>query len=223
MALSLTNLHDPHLEKIRETLLMMSSLADRNLSLALKALAERNDELCDVVEAEDSQLDKLEVQIDEQVVSHMALRAPKATDCRFVLVASKFSSNLERVGDESVSIARRTRRLNGEADLAAPIDLDKMGDIALNMLRDASGCFIEGDYASAQQIILRDKRVDEINRQNIQVLTDIMSVDGAKVARGLDTILISRSLERVADHAKNIAEEVFYLYQGRDIRHEGKL
>lgn len=214
---------DPHLEKIRETLLMMSSLADRNLSLALKALVERDDDLCDAVEAEDSQLDKLEIQIDEQVVSHMALRAPKATDCRFVLVASKFSSNLERVGDESVSIARRARALNSEAELRPLVDLPKMGDIVLNMLRDASGCFIEGDYATAQQIVLRDKRVDELNRQNIRVLTDLMTDDSRTVTRGLNFLLISRSLERVADHAKNISEEVFYLYQGRDIRHKNTL
>jgi len=105
---------DIQLSKLRETLLMMSSLADRNLSLALKSLVERDSKLAETVEAEDSQLDTLEVNADEQVIAHMALHAPVAPDCRFMLVASKISSNLERIGDQAVTIARRAKELNSE-------------------------------------------------------------------------------------------------------------
>lgn len=208
-----------HLAKLRETLLMMSSLADRNLNLALKALVERDSKLADTVEAEDSQLDTLEVAVDEQVIAHMALHAPVATDCRFMLVASKISSNLERIGDQAVTIARRAKELNGEPLLKPLIDIPRMGDIALNMLRDSITSFVDGKPESTPDIVKRDKKVDEINRQLARELTSFMMEDPTTITRALNLLLVARSLERVADHTKNIAEEVYYLYNAKDIRH----
>lgn len=208
-----------HLTKLRETLLMMSSLADRNLNLALKALVDRDSKLAETVEAEDSQLDQLEVNVDEQVIAHMALHAPVATDCRFMLVASKISSNLERIGDQAVTISRRAKELNGEPLLKPLIDIPRMGDIALNMLRDSITSFVDGKPEMTAEIIKRDKVVDEINRQLARELTSYMMEDPGTITRALNLLLVARSIERVADHTKNIAEEVYYLYQAKDIRH----
>ena len=208
------------INNIRETLLMMASLADRNLSLALRALVERDEKLAASVEAEDSQLDELEVSIDELVINHMATHAPVATDCRFMLVASKISSNLERIGDQAVSVARRSLELNREPLLKPLIDIPRMALIAEGMLRDSITAFIDRKPELAQEIVRRDKEVDQINKQLARELTSFMLEDPSTITRALNLTLVARSLERIADHCKNIAEEVYYLYQGVDIRHD---
>lgn len=205
---------------IRETLLLMASLADRNLSLAMRALVERDEKLSLSVEAEDSQLDELEISIDELVINHMATHAPVATDCRFMLVASKISSNLERIADQAVSIARRSRELNKEPLLKPLIDIPRMAQIAAGMLRDSVTALIERKPELAQEIIKRDKEVDIINKQLARELTSFMLEDPATITRALNLTIVARCLERIADHCKNIAEEVYYLYQAVDIRHE---
>src|SRR5258708_15526492 len=138
------------ISNIRQTLLMMASLADRNLALAMRALVERDEKLAIAVEAEDSQLDELEISIDELVINHMATHAPVATDCRFMLVASKISSNLERIADQAVSIARRSRELNKEPLLKPLIDIPRMAQIAEGMLRDSVTAFVERKPELAQ-------------------------------------------------------------------------
>lgn len=208
------------ISNIRETLLMMASLADRNLSLALRALVERDEKLADAVEAEDSQLDELEVSIDELVINHMATHAPVATDCRFMLVASKISSNLERIGDQATAIARRSRDLNKEPLLKPLIDIPRMAQIAEGMLRDGVTAFVERNASLAQEIVKRDKEVDQINKQLARELTTYMLEDPHTITRALNLTMVARSLERIADHCKNIAEEVYYLYQAVDIRHD---
>jgi len=205
---------------IRETLLLMASLADRNLSLAMRALVERDEKLAASVEAEDSQLDELEISIDELVINHMATHAPVATDCRFMLVASKISSNLERIADQAVAIARRSLELNKEPLLKPLIDIPRMAQIAEGMLRDGVTALIERKPELAQEIIKRDKEVDAINKQLARELTSFMLEDPSTITRSLNLTIVARSLERVADHCKNIAEEVYYLYQAVDIRHE---
>jgi phosphate transport system protein len=208
------------ISNIRETLLMMASLANRNLSLALRALVERDEKLAASVEAEDSQLDELEVSIDELVIKHMATHAPVATDCRFMLVASKISSNLERIADQAVSIARRSLELNREPLLKPLIDIPRMAEIAEGMLRDSITALIERQPELAQEIIKRDKEVDQINKQLARELTSFMLEDPSTITRAMNLTIVARCLERVADHCKNIAEEVYYLYQAVDIRHD---
>jgi phosphate transport system protein len=208
------------ISNIRQTLLMMASLANRNLALAMRALVERDEKLAASVEAEDSQLDELEVSIDELVINHMATHAPVATDCRFMLVASKISSNLERIADQAVAIARRSRELNKEPLLKPLIDIPRMATIAEGMLRDGVTAFIDRKPELAQEIIKRDKEVDMINKQLARELTSFMLEDPSTITRALNLTIVARCLERVADHCKNIAEEVYYLYQAVDIRHE---
>jgi phosphate transport system protein len=208
------------ISNIRQTLLMMASLANRNLALAMRALVERDEKLAASVEAEDSQLDELEITIDELVINHMATHAPVATDCRFMLVASKISSNLERIADQAVSIARRARELNKEPLLKPLIDIPRMAQIAAGMLRDGVTALVERKPELAQEIIRRDKEVDAINKQLARELTSFMLEDPSTITRAINLTLVARSLERIADHCKNIAEEVYYLYQAVDIRHE---
>ncbi len=210
---------EAQLAHIRETLLMMSSLTDRNLSLSMKALVERDDKLADSVEAEDSQIDELEITVDEMVIAYMATHAPVATDCRFMLAASKISSNLERIGDQATTIARRSRELTKEPLLKPLIDIPLMADIAQDMLREAITAFIENKPDLAVEIIARDKTVDDINRQLARELTSYMIENPKTITRALNLVVVAKCLERVADHASNIAEDVFYLYRGEDIRH----
>lgn len=206
--------------QIRETLLMMASLADRNLALAMRALVERDEKLAAAVEAEDSQLDQLEITVDDMVINHMATHAPVATDCRFMLVASKISSNLERIGDSAVSIVRRSLELNREPLLKPLIDIPRMAQIAEGMLRDSITALIDRKPEFAQEIVRRDKEVDNINKQLARELTTFMLENPKTITRAMNLTLVARALERVADHAKNIAEEVYYLYHAVDIRHE---
>ncbi len=206
--------------KIRETLLMMASLTDRNLSLAIRALTERDEKLAAAVEAEDSQLDELEISVDELVINHMATHAPVATDCRFMLVASKISSNLERIADQAVAIARRSLELNREPLLKPLIDIPRMAEISEGMLRDGITALIDRRPELAQEIIKRDKEVDQINKQLARELTSFMLEDPTTITRALNLTIVARCLERIADHCKNIAEEVYYLYQAVDIRHD---
>jgi phosphate transport system protein len=208
------------ISNIRETLLLMASLADRNLALAMRALVERDEKLAETVENEDSQLDELEISIDELVINHMATHAPVATDCRLMIVASKISSNLERIADQAVAIARRSLELNREPLLKPLIDIPRMAQIAEGMLRDSITAFIDRKPELAQEIIKRDKEVDAINKQLARELTSFMLEDPTTITRALNLTIVARCLERIADHCKNIAEEVYYLYQAIDIRHD---
>lgn len=204
---------------IRENLLMMSSLANRNLSLAMRALVERDDNLASAVESEDSQIDEMEMTIDESVITYMATHGPVARDCRFMLCASKISSNLERIGDQATTIARRARELNLEPLLKPLIDIPLMHEIAQEMLHDSITAFVEEQPELAQEIIARDKSVDDINKQLARELTTYMVEDPRTITRSLNLVVVAKCLERVADHAANIAEDVYFLYRGRDIRH----
>ncbi len=210
---------EQQLAKIRETLLMMASLTDRNLNLALRGLVMRDDAMAETVEAEDSQIDQLEISVDEMVISFMATQAPVAKDCRFMLVDSKMASNLVRIADQAVSISRGARELNTQPPLKPLIDIPRMAAIATEMLRDTVTAFVEEKPDLARAIVKRDKEVDEINRQLQRELTSFMLESPATITRALQLMMISRNIERIADHAKNIAEEVYYLYRASDIRH----
>ncbi len=199
---------------------MMSGLTERNLALAMRALAERDDKLCDTVEAEDTQIDQLEIHIDEMVIQYMATHGPIARDCRLMLTASKISNNLERIADQATKIARRARELNAEPVFPPLVDIPIMAETAQEMLRESITAFIDGNTDLAVEIIARDKSVDSINKELERDLTAHMVDDPKSITRALNLLTVARAIERVADHATNIAEEVFYLNSGQDIRHE---
>ncbi|MES2570411.1 MAG: phosphate signaling complex protein PhoU [Verrucomicrobiota bacterium] len=211
---------EKNLIEIREQLLLMCGLAERSLSVAMRGLVERDDKLCDAVEAEDSQIDLLEIQIDEMVITYMATHGPVAKDCRFMLAASKISSNLERIADQATKIARNARKLNQEPLLKPLIDIPLMADTAQEMLRDSMTAYIDAKPELAMAIVARDKIVNDIYKQLSRELTSYMIEDPKTITRALNLLTVAKALERVADHVTNIAEEVFYLYKGEDIRHE---
>lgn len=214
---------EQQLTTIREQLLMMGGLAERNLSVALRALVERDDKLCDTVEAEDTQIDQLEIHVDELVITYISTHGAMAKDCRLLLASSKIASNLERVGDSATTIARRARELNKEPLLKPLIDIPMMADLASEMLRDSITAFVEGNADLAIEIVARDRSVNDLNRQVARDLTAEMQGNPKAITRAINLLTIAKTLERVADHATNIAEEAFYLARGEDIRHEHSL
>jgi phosphate transport system protein len=187
--------------------------------LAMKALIDADLGLADKVIVSDDELDKLEVQIDEEAIRYMTLRGPVASELRLIVVGMKASHDLERVGDEATGIARRARKLAIEPRIELYADLPRMAKIALEMLRDALDCFVHEDEQKALSVIRRDAEVDNLNRTVYRRLTSYMIENPDTIARALELMFISKSLERIADHATNIAEEMVFLSKGQDIRH----
>jgi phosphate transport system protein len=210
---------DEELAKFKETLLMMGSYAESALSQSVQAVTERNDKLAQQVRENDDIMDQYEVEIDETAINLLA-KAPLASDLRLITVAMKISQNLERIGDEATTIARRALELNQEAQLKTYIDIPRLAGIALSMLKAALDSFVTRDPEKARAVIPRDKEVDAINRQLYRELSSYMVENPSTISRCLNLMTVSKSLERVADHATNIAEEVVYLCEARDIRHE---
>ncbi len=210
---------DVELETFRSHLVLMGEKSMEQVRRSLKALTEGSISLADQVIAADDEIDRLEVEIDQEAVRYMNLRAPIATDLRLVIVGMKASHDLERVGDEATSIARRAVRLASEPPLKPYVDIPRMADIALEMLRDALDCFLHGDAAKAVSVVQRDAEVDAINKQLYRELSSFMIEKPETISRALELMFISKSIERIADHATNIAEEMVFLFQAKDIRH----
>jgi phosphate transport system protein len=210
---------DSELESFRSNLMVMGETAASQVRAAIKALVEGDASLADQVIAADDEIDQLEVKIDEEAMRYMNLRAPVATELRLVIVGMKASHDLERVGDEATSIAKRAVRLSAEPPLKPYVDIPRMANIALEMLRDALDCFLNGDTEKALAICRRDAEVDQINKQLYRELSSFMIEKPGTISRALELMFISKSLERIADHATNIAEEMIYLAKGKDVRH----
>ena len=210
---------DAELESFRSHLLQMGERAIDQTRLAMKALIDGDIPLADKVIGADDEIDKLEVHIDDEAIRYMTLRGPVASELRLIVVGIKASHDLERVGDEATSIARRSRRLAIEPRLELYTDLPRMANIALEMLRDALDCFVQEDEQKALSVIRRDPEVDNLNRLLYRRLTSYMIEKPETIARALELMFISKSLERIADHATNIAEEMVFLTKGMDIRH----
>jgi phosphate transport system protein len=211
---------DMDLGELKQKLLTMASHAETAVNEALRALLERDYDLALRVKDDDSVIDQLEVEIDDMAI-HLLAKAPLASDLRLVTVAMKISQNLERVGDEATKIAKRARDLSQEPPVKVVVDLPRMAKLALDMLKAALDAFVNRDPVTARDIIPRDKEVDGINKQITNQLAQYMMENPDTIKRCLSLITISRSLERIADHATNVAEEVVYLYEAQDIRHTG--
>jgi phosphate transport system protein len=215
---------DSELESFRSHLLLMGQKAIEQVRAAVKALVEADVRLAENVIAADDELDRLEIEIDDEAIRYMSLRAPVASELRLVIVGMKASHDLERVGDEATSIARRTLKLVTEPALKPYIDIPRMTSLAVGMLHDALDCFLaNGSEEKALDVIRRDIEVDRINKQLYRELTSFMVEKPETISRALELMFISKSLERIADHATNIAEEMVYLSKGKDIRHSSEV
>lgn len=210
--------YSEELAKLKESLLAMASHADSAVARAMRALTEHDDKLARQVEQDDDILDQFEIEIDDTAI-HLLAKAPLATDLRLITVAMKISQNLERVGDEAVTIARRSQELSSQPQLKPYIDLPRMAAMSTEMLRDAITAFLRRDTELARSVVPRDTGVDDLNRQLHRELAGFMVEQPATITRCLWLMTISKSLERIADHATNIAEEAVYLYEAKDIRH----
>lgn len=213
---------DQELNQIKDQLLMMAGLVESNLARAMRALTERDSALCDTVEKEDDQVDELEIQIDDMCLKLLARRAPVATDLRRITVAMKASTDLERIGDQAVSIARLARELNKEPLLKPYIDIPRMASLAMGMIHDSLDALVRKEPGLARSVLPRDAEVDQINRQLYRELTSFMLEDPGTITRAIRLMFVSKFLERIADHATNIAEDVVFLYEGKDIRHSAQ-
>ena len=207
--------------RLKENLLAMASHAEDAVARAMRALIERDDALSKKVEEDDNILDQFEIEIDDLAI-HLLAKAPLATDLRFTTIAMKTSANLERIGDEAVTIARRAVELNTEPQLKVYVDLPRMAEMAMSMLHEAITALVNRDADKARQVVASDSAVDDLNRQVHRELASFMVEKPATITRSLKLMVISKSLERIADHATNIAEQVVYLLEAVDIRHSEK-
>jgi phosphate transport system protein len=210
--------YDAEMAELKESLLAMASHAESAVARAIRALVDRDEALAHQVEEDDNVLDQFEIKIDDTAI-HLLAKAPLATDLRLTAVAMKISQNLERVGDSAVTIARRALDLGTEPQLKPYVDIPRMAAMSLEMLRDAITAFITRDPEKARAVVPRDSDVDNLNRQLHRELSSYMVERPATITRCLHLMVISKTIERIADHATNIAEEVVYLYEAVDIRH----
>lgn len=214
---------DSELETFRSDLLRMGEVAIRQVRDALQALVTGDVRLAERVIAADDELDDLEKRIDTEAIRYMNLRAPIATELRLVIVGMKASHDLERVGDEATNIAKRAIKLAAEPPLKPYVDIPRMATMAIEMLREALECFLHADTAKAVAVVKRDKEVDAINKQLYRELSSYMVEQPGTITRALELMFISKGLERIADHATNIAEEMVFLSDAQDIRHDAGL
>jgi phosphate transport system protein len=209
------------LDELRQKLLTMASHAETAVNLAVQALMQRNHDLAVKVREDDNIIDQFEVDIDEMAIQ-LLTKAPLATNLRLVTVAMKISQNVERIGDEATKIAKRARDLSQEPPVKIHLDLPRMAGMALAMVKESLDAFVHRDPVAARAIIPRDREVDALNKQLHQLLAQHMMANPDTIARCLHWIVATKSLERIADHGKNIAEEVVFLYEAQDIRHTAR-
>ncbi len=205
------------LDRLRQHLLTMASHAENAVSLALQALITRDHELAQSVKDNDRIIDRFEVEIDNEAM-RLLTKAPLATDLRLVTVSMKISQNFERIGDEASKIAKRARDLCMEPPLKLQLDLPRLASLAREMLKEALDAFSQRDSAAARAVIPRDREVNEVNHEIHAALVRQMMEDPSTINRCLHLLVVAKSLERIADHATNVAEYVIYFCEARDIR-----
>lgn len=214
---------DDELESLRSNLFLMGEKVIAQLRLAMRAFVESDPDLAQQAIDADNEIDDLELLIDEEAIRYMSLRTPVATRLRVIVTGMKASHEFERAGDEITKIARNVRKLATVAPLKLKTDVVHMGDIAAGMLREALDCLVQGAEERAIAVCQRDTMVDQMNRDLKDELTETMTQNPETASRGVDLLIISKAIERVADHASNIAEGTIYLVKAKDVRHSPEL
>jgi phosphate transport system protein len=210
---------DQELEELKNTLLLMGGRTEAIIQKSVEALTRRDGALARGVFDDDHAIDRLEIDIEERCVSLLALRQPLAADLRSITAALKISNDLERMGDHAVNIATCAVRLAEVPPLKPLVDIPRMAGMASSMLRDALDAFVRRDAVTARRLCRRDDEVDNLNRQLFRELLSYMMEDPATITRAMDLILVARNLERIADLATNVAEEVVFIAEARIIKH----
>ena len=207
------------LEELKERLLWMGSLAERAVHQAVHSVLDADEKLAQTVLREENAINELQIEIDDRVVQLLALQQLMAADLRFVLAIARINNDLERIGDQAVNIAQSAMRVLRHPQVKPYVDLPRMSELAEGMVRDSLNSLVRADLDLAQSVLQRDDQVDRLRDQLFRELLTYMMENSAVVFAAFELILVAKNLERIGDHATNIAEDVIYFVAGRDVRH----
>jgi phosphate transport system protein len=207
------------LETLKENLLLMATLVEEAVRNSVQSIVQRDSGLAQKTFEGEDRINKLEITIDDTCLKLLALRQPMAVDLRFITSAMKIITDLERIGDQAVNIAERAVSLNQDLQLKPYIDIPRMAEIAQTMVKDVLDAFVNGDSKLARSVCVRDDIVDGLNDQVFRELLTFMIEDPKTITRAVHLMIVSRCLERIADHATNIAEDVIFMVEARVIKH----
>ena len=210
---------ESELQALKQRLLHMGALVEERVHGVVQALVERRSDVAERIAASDTEVNALHIEIDDRCLKLLALQQPMATDLRTIMAAQKINSDLERIGDQAVNVAQSVLKLLTHPPLRPLLTIPRMTELAEKMMRDSLDAFVRRDVDLARSVLQRDDEVDELKDQVFRVLLTHMMADPGTIERALTLILISRNVERIADHATNIAEDVIFMVEGRDVRH----
>lgn len=210
---------DEEVKHINEKLIRMASIVEEMIRIAIKSLIDRNNSVLELINPKEKEVNDLQITIDEEIITLIARMQPVATDLRFLIAASKINSELERIADQVINIGQNTLILVKYPQLKPLVDIPLMADVVQKMVHDSLDCYIHKDVDAAQKVLNSDDKVDAFKDQIFRELLTYMMSEPQTIQRALCLILIARNLERIGDHSTNIAEEVIYMVQGRDVRH----
>lgn len=208
-----------NLDDLKERLLVMAGMAEQAIQRSIEAYSSRDLSICELVFHSEPAINRLEREIDQMALDLLAMEQPMAIDLRFILAVIRINADLERVGDQAVNIATRVREMGAFANIELPVDIPKLASLAAAMVRKALQAFIEADAELAQSVLLLDDQVDEMNDAAFYSLSTLIKEKPELTPQALNAMIIARNLERVGDHATNIAEDVIFWVRGFDIRH----
>jgi phosphate transport system protein len=211
--------YEKELSEIREGILYLGALVEKAIEQAIKALVERDTEIARRVICDDSIIDQRDIEIEEKCIRILALRQPTARDLRFITTAIKINGHLERIGDMAANIAEKAIILSEEPPMKPYIDIPRMAEIAQGMIKMSLDALVNEDTNLAQQVRMEDETIDSLNEQVFRELLTFMMEDPRKIHRALIIMQISKSLERIADHAEGIADMIVYMVTGKIVRH----
>jgi phosphate transport system protein len=211
--------YEEELKKLREEILYMGGMVEDQIHKAIKSLVDRDSDLAEVIIERDHEVNRLDVEIDELCIKLLALHQPAGRDLRFITTGLKITTDLERIGDMAVNVCERALELNREAQLKPYIDIPRMARIAQRMIRESLDAFVREDTDLALKVCKNDEEVDQLNSQIFREVVTFMIEDPHTINRAIKISSISKYLERIADHATNIAEMVIFMVKGKSIRH----
>ncbi len=211
--------YEEDLRGLRAGLIKMGGLVESQIAEAIEALVQRDSAHARAVIARDAEVNRMDIEIDNRCINLLALHQPAASDLRFITTGLKITTDLERIGDNAVNICERALELNEEPQLKPYIDIPRMASIAQSMVKDSLDAFMRNDTKLAQQVIARDDEVDRLNYQIYRELLSFMAEDPHKIGLATCVLFVSKYLERIADHATNIAEMVVFMVEGKNIKH----
>jgi phosphate transport system protein len=207
------------LDDLKEKLLIMAGMAEQAIQRSIEAYRTRDLSICELVFRAEPSINRLEREIDQMALDLLAMEQPMAIDLRFILAVIRINADLERVGDQAVNIAVRVREMGAFANIDLPVDIPKLASLASAMVRKALQAFIEADAELADSVLLLDDQVDEMNDAAFYSLSSLIKEKPDLTPQSLNALIIARNLERVGDHATNIAEDVIFWVRGADVRH----